>query len=63
MVDQFEELFTLTEADEAEAFLAALSEAADDAGRRIHVLLTMRADFYDRPLADPRSAGSSPTTS
>ena len=30
------------------------SEAADDAGRRIHVLLTMRADFYDRPLADPR---------
>ncbi len=53
VVDQFEELFTLTDADEAEAFLAALSEAADDAGRRIHVLLTMRADFYDRPLADP----------
>ena len=53
VVDQFEELFTLTEADEAEAFLAALSGAADDAEARVHVLVTMRADFYDRPLADP----------
>jgi basic membrane lipoprotein Med (substrate-binding protein (PBP1-ABC) superfamily)/DNA-binding SARP family transcriptional activator len=54
VVDQFEELFTLTDPDEADAFLTALSEAADDPEGRIHVLVTMRADFYDRPLAVPR---------
>ena len=36
------------------AFLAALVRAAEDPRRRVHVLVTMRADFYDRPLADPR---------
>jgi DNA-binding SARP family transcriptional activator/tRNA A-37 threonylcarbamoyl transferase component Bud32 len=54
VVDQFEELFTLVE-DEAQRarFLAALHAAATDPGSRVRVLLTLRADFYDRPLAYP----------
>ena len=57
VVDQFEEVFTLVEPDEATTFLGALLRAAEDPGRRVHVLVTMRADFYDRPLADPRLGG------
>ena len=54
VVDQFEEVFTLVDPDEAVAFLGALLHAAEDPRGRVHVLVTMRADFYDRPLADPR---------
>ncbi|HEX5614739.1 MAG TPA: BTAD domain-containing putative transcriptional regulator, partial [Acidimicrobiia bacterium] len=53
VIDQFEELFTLTEPAESEQFVAALVAAAHDPGHRISVLVTMRADFYDRPLASP----------
>jgi WD40 repeat protein/DNA-binding SARP family transcriptional activator/tRNA A-37 threonylcarbamoyl transferase component Bud32 len=54
VVDQFEELFTLVE-DEAQRarFLAALYAVATDPGSRVRVVLTLRADFYDRPLAYP----------
>jgi basic membrane lipoprotein Med (substrate-binding protein (PBP1-ABC) superfamily) len=54
VVDQFEELFTMVDHAEASRFLALLAHAAGDGGGRIHVLVTLRADFYDRPLADPR---------
>lgn len=54
VVDQFEELFTLVEPDEAAAFMRAVLHAADDPRSRVQVLITLRADFYDRPLADPR---------
>ncbi len=54
VVDQFEELFTTVDHAEASRFLALLAYAADDRGGRVHVLVTLRADFYDRPLADPR---------
>lgn len=54
VVDQFEEVFTLTEPEDASAFVSALVRAAADPQGRVHVLVTMRADFYDRPLADPR---------
>lgn len=54
VVDQFEEVFTLADPEEASAFVAALVRAAADPEGRVHVLATMRADFYDRPLADPR---------
>jgi WD40 repeat protein len=51
VIDQFEELFTLLDDDDARTrFLAALSRAASDPGSRVHVLVTLRADFYDRPL-------------
>jgi basic membrane lipoprotein Med (substrate-binding protein (PBP1-ABC) superfamily)/DNA-binding SARP family transcriptional activator/Tol biopolymer transport system component len=53
VVDQFEELFTMVDPAEASRFLALLANAADDRDGRVHVLVTLRADFYDRPLADP----------
>ena len=54
VVDQFEELFTLADPDEAERFVTALVDASEDPRQRMHVLVTMRADFYARPLADLR---------
>ncbi len=54
VIDQFEELFTLVEdGDEQQRFLAALLVAIDDPHGRIAVVLTLRADFYDRPLLHP----------
>src|SRR4029453_2274910 len=51
VIDQFEELFTLLEDDDARSrFLAALSRAASDPESRLRILVTLRADFYDRPL-------------
>jgi WD40 repeat protein/DNA-binding SARP family transcriptional activator len=51
VIDQFEELFTLLEDDDARTrFLAALRRAATDPESRLRVLVTLRADFYDRPL-------------
>ena len=54
VVDQFEELFTLVE-DEAEArlFLSNLYEAVSDPHSPLRVVITLRADFYDRPLMYP----------
>ncbi len=51
VVDQFEELFTMVE-DEAERahFLALLREAVSVEESRFRVIITLRADFYDRPL-------------
>lgn len=51
LIDQFEELFTLT-ADEAvrAAFIASLYSAVADARSQLRVIITLRADFYDRPF-------------
>jgi WD40 repeat protein/DNA-binding SARP family transcriptional activator/class 3 adenylate cyclase len=55
VVDQFEEVFTLTaEERERELFLEALRVAAADPESRLRVIVTLRADFYDRPLVYPR---------
>jgi DNA-binding SARP family transcriptional activator/WD40 repeat protein len=54
VVDQFEEIFTLNPADEQSAFLGLLTEAIETTDGAVHVLATMRADFYDRPLAFQR---------
>ncbi len=66
VIDQFEELFTLTH-DEAtrQAFLDLLTTACEDSSSPIRVVLTIRADFFDRPLLDPSfgelmSAGTVP---
>jgi WD40 repeat protein/serine/threonine protein kinase len=57
LIDQFEEIFTLTkDENERSLFLQALVEAATDIKSRIKVVITMRADFYDRPLQYPRFA-------
>jgi WD40 repeat protein/transcriptional regulator with XRE-family HTH domain len=51
VIDQFEELFTLT-ADPAirEHVLKSLVAAIDDPRSRVRVIITIRADFIDRPL-------------
>ena len=55
VVDQFEELFTLTtDVQERELFLESLRVAAVDAGSKLTVIVTLRADFFDRPLVYPR---------
>ncbi len=50
VVDQFEELFTQVDAETADRFIAALVDALADARGRVSVVVTLRADFYDRPL-------------
>ena len=54
VIDQFEELFTLV-ADEARRrhFLDTIVAAATDPYSRVRVVVTLRADFYDRPLLYP----------
>lgn len=51
IVDQFEELFTLVE-DEAQRiqFLRLLTSAVTTPDSRVRVIITIRADFMDRPL-------------
>lgn len=51
VIDQFEELFTQV-ADEASRahFLELLINALEQADSRLRVVITLRADFYDRPL-------------
>ena len=51
VVDQFEELFTQVPQEEADRFLTALVKAVDANGGRLRVVITLRADYYDRPLA------------
>jgi WD40 repeat protein/DNA-binding SARP family transcriptional activator len=51
VIDQFEEVFTLVQ-DEARRghFLSSLLAAVSDPRSRVRVVITLRADFYDRPL-------------
>ena len=52
VIDQFEELFSLTTDHETrELFLASLVAAAADARGRLSVVLTIRADFFHQPLS------------
>jgi WD40 repeat protein/class 3 adenylate cyclase len=51
VIDQFEEVFTLVENEAARShFLGSLEAAAADPRSRLRVVVTLRADFYDRPL-------------
>ena len=50
VIDQFEELFTLGVAAETARFLDALAVAVSEERSQLRVVLTLRADFYDRPL-------------
>jgi len=51
VIDQFEEVFTLLEGEDERAHLLELVRTAvTDPHSRVRVLVTLRADFYDRPL-------------
>jgi DNA-binding SARP family transcriptional activator/WD40 repeat protein len=55
IVDQLEEAFTLTESEDDRALLLeSLRVASEDPTSRVRVIVTLRADFYDRPLRYPR---------
>lgn len=56
IIDQFEELFTVVSPEDAHRFLDALSVAVEDPTSPLRVVLTLRADYYDRPLAHPSFA-------
>lgn len=53
VVDQLEELFTLASAQDQRAFLSGLMHAVLAPDSRLRLVATLRADFYDRPLAHP----------
>ncbi len=54
VIDQFEELYTLVEDDQRRThFINSLLAALTDRGSRLRVVVTLRADFYDRPLTTP----------
>ena len=54
ILDQFEELFTLCQdKGEREGFLTGLCAAASDPLGRVRLVITLRADYYDRPLQHP----------
>jgi WD40 repeat protein/serine/threonine protein kinase len=54
LVDQFEEIFTLSEdRSEVRRFLDSLYSAITEPRSPVHVVVTLRADFYDRPLMYP----------
>jgi class 3 adenylate cyclase len=51
VIDQFEEVFTLVEDEAVRArFLDLVEPAVRAPDSRLRVIVTMRADFYDRPL-------------
>jgi WD40 repeat protein/DNA-binding SARP family transcriptional activator len=51
LVDQLEELFVLTEDEQERShFLSLLDRAIRDPQSRLRLVVTLRADFYDRPL-------------
>lgn len=50
-IDQFEELFTQTASEsERQHFINLITAAATESNGNMIVLLSLRADFYDRPL-------------
>mgnify|MGYP001416616908 FL=1 len=50
-IDQFEEVFTLTEDERERAhFLNSLLSVVTHQTSRVRVVITLRADFFDRPL-------------
>lgn len=56
-IDQFEEVFTLVDdPDITEQFLECIFTAVTDEKSRLRLILTLRADFYDRPLLQPISS-------
>lgn len=54
-IDQFEEIYTLYEEEDLRGqFMDSILAAVTDPRSRVRVIITLRADFYDRPLNYPR---------
>jgi basic membrane lipoprotein Med (substrate-binding protein (PBP1-ABC) superfamily)/DNA-binding SARP family transcriptional activator len=53
VLDQFEQLFTAADEKRRNEFLRALAAELSDQDGQLIVILTLRADFYDRPLQHP----------
>ena len=54
VIDQFEELFSMGgDEEQRQLFLDSLLVATEDPRSQLRVVLTMRADYYDRPLGYP----------
>ena len=54
VIDQFEELFTLVDNEgERSEMLGLIRNAVTDPRSRVRIVITLRADFYDRPLQYP----------
>ncbi|HEY1552245.1 MAG TPA: serine/threonine-protein kinase, partial [Kofleriaceae bacterium] len=57
-IDQFEELYThVVDPAERLAYTACLAAAADDSAAPVRVVVSMRSDFLDRAVEDPRFLG------
>ena len=56
VIDQFEELFIGKSNDDAGAFLDALAVAVEDPTSPLRLVVTLRADYYHRPLEHPAFA-------
>jgi basic membrane lipoprotein Med (substrate-binding protein (PBP1-ABC) superfamily) len=56
VIDQFEELFTITDEVARRRFLSAIAAAVADTDTQLTVVLALRADYYDRPLLHPEFA-------
>jgi DNA-binding SARP family transcriptional activator/WD40 repeat protein/tRNA A-37 threonylcarbamoyl transferase component Bud32 len=54
VIDQFEELWTLTAEQDRRRFVRSLVELATEVSPSpVRIAVAVRADFYDRPLAEP----------
>jgi DNA-binding SARP family transcriptional activator/WD40 repeat protein/tRNA A-37 threonylcarbamoyl transferase component Bud32 len=54
VIDQLEELWTIGVEDDRRAFIELITAELATDGSQLHVVATIRADFYDRPLGDQR---------
>jgi serine/threonine protein kinase/DNA-binding SARP family transcriptional activator len=53
VIDQAEELYTMSDVETAERFLAYLAQSLSAEGTTARVVMSIRADFYGRPLESP----------
>ena len=53
VIDGFEQLFTAADESRRTHFLSSLATAVGNPASRLVVILTLRADYYDRPLQHP----------
>jgi WD40 repeat protein/serine/threonine protein kinase len=53
VIDQFEAIFSRVGEEERRHFLDLITAAATGSNSRVRIIITLRADYYDRPLQYP----------